>query len=52
MTADDLYEEMKSALRFFGLSFHDKHLVEIRIQDSQLTFIHGNRTIVVSQLNQ
>lgn len=45
MTVQDFYEEMKEALRFFGLSFGDKDKVTIAAEDDVIIFKHENREI-------
>ena len=45
MTADDLYEEMKEALSYLGLRFHDRHLVKVTIVDNKLVFTHRGKSI-------
>lgn len=47
MTADDLYEEMKAALKHFGLRFHDRHLVTVIIQGDELIFRYRSRSVTI-----
>lgn len=45
MNADELYEELKSALRYFGLAWGQKSEVQVCIQNDALLFTHGGRTV-------
>lgn len=45
MNMEQLYNEMKAALTFFDLSFHQKDQVEVKIEDKELVFLHANRSI-------
>jgi hypothetical protein len=49
MTMGELYEDMKEALKFFGLSFHQKDLVTVTIKDGQITFTYGSRHISIGE---
>lgn len=45
MNAEQLYEKMKDALAFFGLRFHDKHLVEVVFHEGSVVFRYDGATI-------
>lgn len=45
MNADEMYEGMKDALYFFGLKFHDKHLVTVTVSKGKLHFTYEGRTV-------
>lgn len=45
MNADELYEKMKDALRFFGLSFHQKDLVTVKFGNGCVQFVYGDACI-------
>ena len=45
--AQDLYQEIKDALDYFGLSFHQKDEVEVAFQDGMLLFKYRNRAIAL-----
>lgn len=47
VTADDLYEEMKDAMRYLGVRFHDRHLVKVKIEDNKLVFSHYSKSIAI-----
>lgn len=42
-----LYEEMKRALDHFGLTFHDKSMVEVSVKKDSITFTYGNQSITI-----
>ena len=44
----DLYEEMKAALRYFDLSFHEMSKVLISSDKNTITFTYDGRSICVS----
>lgn len=44
MNADDLYQEIKAALEYFGLRFKEMHLVEVRFHDGEIEFSYGGRS--------
>lgn len=45
MTMGDVYEEMKAALKFFGLAFSKMHEVEFTVKDGTVIFSHDGRTV-------
>lgn len=47
MNMEELYQEMKKALVYFGLSFHQMALVEVAIEDKSIVFSYNGRLIVV-----
>lgn len=47
MSMDDLYEEMKSALSYFGLRFSAKDQVKVYICDDRLIFEFEGREISI-----
>ena len=47
MDADQLYEEMKAALRYFGLEFFEKDKMTIRTTVDEIIFSYGERHITV-----
>lgn len=52
MTLDEFYEEMKNALRFFGLHFGEKEEVQISAENGAITLAHGNKTITISVVDK
>lgn len=42
-----LYVEMKSALKFFGLSFHEMDKVNCKIENQCLIFSYSNKSIKI-----
>ena len=48
MTMDFLYGEMKAALKFFELSFHEMAEVEVRIVKRSVVFRHNGRELHVT----
>ena len=48
MNAEELYQEMKDALAYFGLSFHSKDHVTVSIDGNKLVFAYNNRYVVVT----
>ena len=47
MNAEELYEHIKDALTFFGLSFHQKDQMKVSIADNFLVLSHGLRSVAV-----
>jgi hypothetical protein len=47
MNAEELYEEMKDALRHFNINFHDKHLMTVEFKDGEVIFGYGNKSISI-----
>lgn len=45
LTMENLYFEMKEALRYFGLSFHQMAEVKVFASKDQFTFSHKDRHI-------
>lgn len=47
MTMEELYQEMKDVLKFFGLSFHEKDQVTIKLVELNgilyMSFSYNNR---------
>lgn len=43
MNAEELYLELKNALKFLGVSFHDKDKVSVFCEDGVLIFSYGGR---------
>jgi hypothetical protein len=48
MTMAELYQDMKDALAFLGLSFHQMDLVEVTIQGQCVVFSYGGRSTSVA----
>lgn len=48
MNAEQLYQEMKDALDYFGLSFHSKDHVVVTIEGNKLIFSYNNRSVAVT----
>lgn len=48
MNAEQLYQEMKDALDYFGLSFHEKDKMVVTIEGNQIVFSYNNRSISVT----
>ncbi|AJD82978.1 hypothetical protein PJWF_00085 [Achromobacter phage JWF] len=49
MTAEELYEELKKALKYFELSFHHMALVHVsmRPDGTGLIFTHGEKHLSI-----
>ncbi|MNJ71248.1 hypothetical protein D3C77_677680 [compost metagenome] len=45
--AQELYDEIKQALNYFGIRFHDMHLMTVEFHAEGVTFIYGNRKLEV-----
>lgn len=45
MDAEVLYENLKNAIVWFGLSWDEKHLIRVRISGDTLCFEHGGTEI-------
>lgn len=47
MNMEDLYQEMKDVLSFFGLSFHQKELITVKLVELNgihyMSFSYNNR---------
>lgn len=48
MKMDALYEDMKEALKFFGLAFHQMDLVTVTLEGDKIVFTHGDRQISIN----
>lgn len=46
-TAQDFYDQIKAALDFFGLRFHDMGKVTVSFQEGSVTFTYGAHSITV-----
>lgn len=46
-TMEDLYGEMKDALKYLGVRFGDMHTVKARIEDNKLVLSHWGKTISI-----
>lgn len=44
MTLDALYQDMKDALAFLGLSWHEKDQPVVTIDGNELVISHGGRS--------
>lgn len=44
MKLEGLYQDMKDALGFLGLRFHDKELVDVTLDGGDLVFSYGGRS--------
>lgn len=38
MNCQEFYDEMKAALEYYGVNWHDKHLVDIKIVHDEIQF--------------
>lgn len=47
MTMDQLYEEMKEVLRFFGLAFNQKDQVTVTFEANKVHFKYKNMTVSI-----
>lgn len=47
MNAEELYQHMKDALSFFGLSFHQKSEMDVKFKDNQIIFTYDNLHITI-----
>jgi len=45
INAEDLYQEMKNALNFFGLSFHQKEEMNVSVEGTCVVFRHEHVSI-------
>lgn len=44
MNLDGLYQDMKDALDFLGLKFHQKEEVDVTLDGDELVFSYGGRS--------
>lgn len=44
---EELYQEMKDALKYLGLSFHQMHAVEVTLRGHCIVFSYGGRSCTV-----
>jgi len=49
MNMQDLYEEMKKALDYFEVRFHDMGAVDVKVEDGNLVFSYGGKHIIFSR---
>lgn len=47
MNGEDLYNEIKDALSYFGLKFSEKHLMTVTCSEGRLLFSYNKRYLVV-----
>jgi len=47
MSMEDLYQEMKDALKYFGLHFSQKDEVKIWVADGRLYFCYDTKEISI-----
>lgn len=47
MNMEELYGEMKDALKYLGLSFHQMHLVQVTLQGHCIVFSFGGRAVTL-----
>lgn len=48
MTMEELYREMKDALDYLGLRFHQMHAVEVTLCGDRICFTYGGRSVSVA----
>jgi hypothetical protein len=48
MNADELYDQIKAALRYFGLDWNEKDKIEVRFENGAIVFVHGKESIRVA----
>lgn len=48
MNMEELYEEMKAALKYFGLAFNEMDKVNMSLKDNAVIFTHGKASISVT----
>lgn len=51
MNGEDLYNEIKDALSYFGLKFSEKHLMTVTCSEGHLSFWYGKRLLSVPVKN-
>lgn len=47
MNLEDLYEDIKAAIRFLGVDWDQKELVAVTTLDGCLIFEHGGRSVSI-----
>lgn len=52
LTMDDLYEEMKEVLRYLGLSFHEKHKVNVVFREGEVIFTYKERHVAIKGMEK
>ena len=50
MNAQDLYDEIKDALKYFGLNFYQMELMAVSIAPGEVQFTYQGRTLTVPVL--
>lgn len=48
---EEFYEEFKEVVRFFGLAWADKKLIDVYVFNGEIMFQHGGKKIHVSFRN-
>lgn len=48
VTVAQMYEEMKSILKHFGLTFHDMDKVQVYIEEGDLVYLYGHQKLTVT----
>lgn len=48
MTGEELYEEIKAALRYFGLGFSQMDQIKVTFSNGAVQFHYGGRAIEVT----
>lgn len=49
MKADELYQEIKDALRYFGLGFHQMNEITVHFNEKSISFTYQDRTLIVTE---
>lgn len=50
MNAQELYDEIKDALKYFGLNFYQMDLMAVSIAPDEIRFTYQGRTLTVPAL--
>lgn len=48
MNLDELREELKDVLSYFGLAYGDGDQVEVTVSEGKLSFKYGDREVLIS----
>lgn len=49
MKADELYQEIKDALRYFGLGFYEMNKMTVHFHDKSIAFSYEDKTLVINE---
>lgn len=50
MSAQQLYDEIKDALKYFGIRFHQMDMMAVSVAPDEIRFTYQGRTLIVPVL--